>query len=60
MPKKKLTKAQVKRKIKTASNVVYDLLLDKMGYGGASFVPMSLVKMLDLQKIFDRARTGLK
>jgi len=60
MPKKKLTKAQVKRKIKTASNVVYDLLLDKMGHGGASFVPMSLVKMLDLQKIFDRARTGLK
>jgi hypothetical protein len=60
MPRKKLTKAQVKRKIKTASNVVYDLLLDKMGHGGASFVPMSLVKMLDLQKIFDRARTGLK
>jgi len=60
MPKKKLTKAQVKRKIKTASNVVYDLLLDKMGHGGASFVPMSLVKMLDLQKIFDRARTGMK
>ena len=60
MPKKKLTKAQVKRKIKTASNVVYDLLLDKMGHGGASFVPMSLAKMLDLQKIFDRARTGLK
>ena len=60
MPKKKLTKAQVKRKIKPASNVVYDLLLDKMGHGGASFVPMSLVKMLDLQKIFDRARTGMK
>ena len=58
--KKKLTKAQVKRKLKTALSSVYDLLLDKMGHGGASFVPMSLVKMLDLQKIFDRARTGLK
>jgi len=60
MPKKKLTKAQVKRKMKQIIRATYDLLLDKMGYGGASFVPMSLVKMLELQKIFDRARTGMK
>jgi len=60
MPKKKLTKAQVKRKIKTASNIVYDLLLDKMGHAGASFVPFSLLKMIDLQKIFDRARSNVK
>ena len=60
MPKKILTKAQVKRKIKTTSNAVYDMLLDKMGHGTASYVPFSLDKMIDLQKIFDRARSKVK
>jgi len=36
MPKKKLTKAQVKRKIKTMRNVVYDLYLDRLGYGSTN------------------------
>ncbi len=60
MPKKKLTKAQVKRKLKTALSSVYDLLLDKMGHGGASFVPMSLAKMLDLHKIFNQAMVRIR
>ena len=29
MPKKKLTKAQVKRKLKTCNNALYDLFLAK-------------------------------
>jgi hypothetical protein len=33
MPKKKLTKAQVKRKLKTMRNIVYDLYVDRLGYG---------------------------
>ena len=31
MPKKKLTKTQVKRKLKQASTIMYDLFLDKLG-----------------------------
>jgi len=56
MPKKKLTKTQVKRKVKIISNGIYDMLLDKMGHGTASFVPFSLNKLIDLQKVMDRAR----
>tara|TARA_Y100001951_G_C11278319_1_gene263487 strand:+ start:585 stop:767 length:183 start_codon:yes stop_codon:yes gene_type:complete len=60
MPKKKLTKTQVKRKIKTTSNAIYDMLLDKMGHGTASFVPFSLDKLIELQKVMDRARNKVK
>ena len=49
MPKKKLTKAQVKRKLKTARAAMYDLVLDKMGQP-QSFVPMSLDKILLLNR----------
>jgi hypothetical protein len=41
MPKKKLTKAQVKRKLKTCSNAMYDMILDKMGHANSD-VPMTL------------------
>jgi hypothetical protein len=41
MPKKKLTKAQVKRKIKTISNAMYDLFNDKVGHGADSNTPQS-------------------
>jgi len=41
MPKKKLTKAQVKRKIKTISNAMYDLFNDKVGHGANSHTPQS-------------------
>jgi|TARA_R110002012_G_scaffold308566_1_gene514875 hypothetical protein len=36
MPKKKLTKAQVKRKLKTMRNAVYDMYLDRLGYGSTN------------------------
>ena len=59
MPKKKLTKAQVKRKLKTCSNMLYDLALDKMGHANSD-VPMSLNKLLDLHKELRRAAVRMK
>ena len=47
MPKKKLTKTQVKRKLKQASTIMYDLFLDKLGQL-KSDVPMSQAKILDV------------
>ena len=49
MPKKKLTKAQVKRKLKTCNNAMYDLFLDKVGHANSD-VPFSVAKLLDLNK----------
>jgi|TARA_R110002110_G_scaffold373894_1_gene583726 hypothetical protein len=49
MPKKKLSKAQVKRKLKTIMTASYDLVLDKMGHADSK-VPMSLNKVLELNR----------
>ena len=49
MPKKKLTKTQVKSKIRIANNQIYDLMLDKLGHADSN-VPMSQAKLLDLNK----------
>ena len=49
MPKKKLTKTQVKRKLKQASKIMYDLFLDKLGQL-KSDVPMSQTKILDVHR----------
>jgi len=49
MPKKKLTKAQVMRKIRTINNAMYDLILDKLGHAD-SRVPISQGKLIDLNK----------
>ena len=49
MPKKKLTKTQIKRKLKQSSTILYDLFLDKMGHL-KSEVPMSQKKILDLHR----------
>ena len=49
MPKKKLTKAQVKRKLKTMMTASYDLVLDKMGHPDSK-VPMSLNKIIELNR----------
>jgi hypothetical protein len=48
MPKKKLTKAQVKRKVKTMHNAMYDIFFDKVGYGSDSFARISIAKANDL------------
>ena len=49
MPKKKLTKTQVKSKIRLANNQIYDLMLDKLAHPD-SLVPISQAKLLDLNK----------
>jgi hypothetical protein len=49
MPKKKLTKTQVRKKIKTMMTASYDLVLDKMGHPDSK-VPMSLNKILELNR----------
>ena len=49
MPKKKLTKAQVRKKMKTMMSASYDLVLDKMGHAD-SFVHMSLNAILEINR----------
>jgi len=49
MPRKKLNKGQVKIKLKTIDNKLYDLVLDKLGHPD-SVVPLSVPKLLELSK----------
>jgi len=49
MPRKKLTKAQVKRIVKSQCSGYYSLLIDKMGHPD-SHVGMSLNKLLEVHK----------
>ena len=50
MPKKKLTKAQVKRKIKTINKTLYDLMIDRMAYTSKSECKMTFEKMMSFKK----------
>ena len=59
MPKKKLTKTQVKRKLGAASNAVYDLVVDKMGHPD-SFSPMSKNKAMSILDDINRAKLRVK
>jgi|ETNmetMinimDraft_11_1059920.scaffolds.fasta_scaffold839397_1 hypothetical protein len=59
MPKKKLTKAQVKRKFKTCTKAIYDLFLDKFGHPD-SFVPMSQPAILKLNNDLNNALKRIK
>jgi len=59
MPKKKLTKAHVKRKLKTCTNAMYDMILDKMGHTNSD-VPMSLPKLMDMHKALQGAAKRMK
>tara|TARA_Y100001951_G_C11145071_1_gene185857 strand:+ start:259 stop:438 length:180 start_codon:yes stop_codon:yes gene_type:complete len=59
MPKKKLTKAQVKRKLKTCANALYGLTTDKI-YQWNSDVPISKNVLIDLTNKFERAFKRLK
>ena len=45
MPKKKLTKTQVKNKIRTAKIALYALYFDKFDHGTSSNMPMSTKKI---------------
>jgi len=60
MPKKKLTKAQVKRKYKTATNALYDLYLDKLGHGNTSFVTQSRSVLVDIYSRVQAAMLRIK
>ena len=60
MPRKKLTKAQVKRKFKSINNLVYDLIVDRLGHNVGTHVPMSAVKLLEMQKAFGLAAKRIK
>ena len=60
MPKKKLTKAQVKRKLKTITNALYDLGIDKLGHGTSSYVSMSFDKIFKQHADLLRASNRLK
>ena len=59
MPKKKLTKTQIKRKLKTCSIAMYDLFLDKLGHVNSD-VPMSQNKILDLHRQLTNAEKRMK
>ena len=47
MPKKKLTKAQVRNKVTTLKRMLRELTIDKMDHGSTSFVPSSLKVMIE-------------
>ena len=49
MPKKKLTKKQVDRKLDILINASYDLILDRLAHPD-TFVPMSMPKLFELNK----------
>ena len=55
MPKKKLTKVQIKKKLNTLSRLLRDMLVDKLDYGRDSFVPFSVQKIIDVSKMTDSA-----
>ena len=59
MPKKKLTKAQVRASIKKMFNEKARLLRDKASHTD-SFVPFSLSKLIELDKIFVGAVRRMK
>jgi len=48
MPKKKLTKAQVRTKLDQVKNRLYDLFMDKFAYGTESHVPLSQKKSMEM------------
>ncbi len=59
MPKKILTKTQVKNKLRLASNQIYDLLTDRLAYGMLSKIPISEKKLLEVNNIITRAASKM-
>ena len=58
MPKKKLTKTQVKKKLTGLERNMYDLFLDKLGHAD-SIVPFSQPKMTEMHKTIQAAKRKL-
>ncbi len=59
MPRKKFTKAQVKRKLKTMKEWNALMLNDKV-YHQDSFVPMSVEKMFEFNRLMNSALKRIK
>ncbi len=60
MPKKKLTKTQVKRRLTTAKKALYFLFLDKFQYGSNSNVPLSQKVVFKLTDDLTKAVNRIK
>lgn len=60
MARKKLTKAQVKKKLNIMIRATTDLTLDKMAHGSNSFVPMSSIKIIGLNNELSKASNRVK
>ena len=60
MPKKKLTKAQVKRKLKTLQNNMYDLMLDRLSHGTDSFYKGTFESLNKMHSVIQTRLRGLK
>ena len=60
MPKKKLTKAQVKRASAQIIKNMYNLMLDKLGHGTKSDWPMSYNKTVETYRAIQSAALKMK
>jgi len=58
MPKKQLTKAQLKRKLIAMNNAMYDIFIDKVSYMG-SYAKISIPKALEMMKTIKRINPEL-
>jgi len=54
MPRKKLTKKQTTDKLVKIRRAMYDLMLDKMAYAGASYTPQSFNKLKEMYDALSR------
>jgi len=59
MPRKKLTKAQVKRSLKTIHNNLYRLIIENLDVPNNN-VPMSTPKLMELHKTIGSAFNRVK
>jgi len=60
MPKKKLTKAQVKRKFKTILTSMRSMFVDKLDYPSSSYVTLSMKKIIEDSASYARAKDRVK
>ena len=60
MAKKKLTKAQTKRKLTTMKNAMYDLMLDRLNNGTDSFYKGSFKSLNQMHTTILTRLRGLK
>ena len=55
MPKKKLTKTQVKRLLNTSNAEIYKLALDRLQHGTGSLIPITFKKLETMLGDLNRA-----